>query len=549
MKRRTFLAFPFTVSVEACGGGANLFNSNQPPIAVTPFPPEAPPVTIDVEGWRPRYHYSPQRNWMNDPNGLVFFEGKYHLYYQYNPDGSEWGNISWGHAVSSDLVSWREQPVAIQASDRLMAFSGSAVVDADNTSGFAPASSGRPAIVAFFTGFDPVTKIQSQHVAYSLDSGQSYTRYAGNPVIDIGSTEFRDPKVFWHAPTGRWVMLVVAALQQQVWIYTSSNLKSWTKVSTFGPAGSAAGNIWEVPDLFQLSIDGDSSRTRWVLIVSVNHGSLWGGSGVQYFIGDFDGTRFVADEHDTIGATTPQASLANITLWADHGRDFYAPITFSNVPDARVIWLGWMSNWQYAASIPTDPWRGQQSLPRQLGLTQTPRGLRLRQRIIAEVLALLEPEAHFTQTDLRASELAAAVSAAGPAARRLVARMTVSPHGLRSPVGIELFAGGGERVRAGFDPASNTFFVDRTTRQPRFAGQSERHDAVRLFSDDDIFFEVWIDGSTLEMFADDGTVVLSDLVYPAHADTGVAVFFGAEDPVVRSFELQGVRPTMTLPAA
>ena len=502
--------------------------------------PSSPLPLSESEAWRPRFHYTPQRHWMNDPNGLVFFGGEYHLYYQYNPLAAQWGHISWGHAVSTDLVSWRELPVAIAATERVMAFSGSIVVDHDNSGGFAPPGATSPALVAFFTGFDPISKIQSQHLAYSLDRGRHYTPFAGNPVIDIGSTEFRDPKVFWYPQTQQWVMLVVAALEQAVWFYTSTNLKEWKEVSTFGPAGSAANNIWEVPELFELAVDGNPARTRWVLVVSVNHGALWGGSGVQYFIGSFDGRQFVADPAGTIDALTPppgeliadfegnelptgwqitgnafgrgpvagalagqwhvsghlgrgmmssfhggdgstgtltspaftitrpfisfliaggrtyltrlelrignqvlrhasgddtetlkwkswnvsdllgqsavlravdeatgawghlsldhivmgdapvaQPDMAHITLWADHGRDFYAPITFANMPDGRVLWLGWMSNWDYARVLPTQPWRGQQSAVRELSLLSTPRGLRLAQRMAAEVRALV----------------------------------------------------------------------------------------------------------------------------------------------------------------
>jgi sucrose-6-phosphate hydrolase SacC (GH32 family) len=236
-----------------------------------------------------------------------------------------------------------------------------------------------------------------------------------------------------------------------------------------------------------------------------------------------------------------QPDPARITLWADHGRDFYAPITFSNMPEDRVVWLGWMSNWAYAAAVPTDPWRGQQSLPRQLELTRTPRGLRLRQRVVDEVRALLEPQAHLSLSGLRGSELAALIAEAAPIGRRLMARFAVPVKGLKSPVGIELLKGA-EAVRLGYDPEKNTFFVDRTTKQPKFSGQSERHDAERLVDDEDVVLEVWIDGSTLELFADGGTVVISDLVYADHAAVGVSVFYGPEDPIVQTFEVQAVSP-------
>ncbi len=665
------------------------------------------PIVSESEAWRPRYHYTPRRHWMNDPNGLVHFDGEYHLYYQYNPLGDQWGHISWGHAVSPDLTSWQELPVAIPATERVMAFSGSVIVDHHNSGGFAPDGSHTPALVAFFTGFDPVTKIQSQHLAYSLDLGRSYTAYAGNPVIDIGSTEFRDPKVFWHEPTQRWVMLVVAALLQEMWIYTSTDLKAWRKVSTFGPAGSAANNIWEVPELFELPVHagvspaGEPPRKRWVLVISVNHGALWGGSGVQYFVGDFDGTRFVADTHEVgdvfaplthppgeliadfegeqlpagwcidgrafghgpvagalegqfhvsghlgrglmnsfhggdaatgtlsspeftltrpcisfligggssyltrlelrvddqvvhhasgndnevlrwkswdvtallgrravlravdeatgsgghllldhiVMGDTPvlQPDLADITCWADHGRDFYAPITFANMPDGRVLWMGWMSNWDYARVLPTQPWRGQQSGPRQLDLVPTPRGLRLRQRMADEVRALIDPVPLLALQNVRAADAQVALSNAAPAARQLLAQLRFSVAAVREALGFEVFKGPAAAVRVGYDPGRRSFFVDRSTRSPEFTGQSERHDGARVLDTPEITLEIWADGSMLEVFADGGTVVLSDLVYADPVATGVALFHGAEDPLLQSLELHRVRPTMFTP--
>lgn len=632
---------------------------------------------------------------MNDPNGLVHFAGEYHLYYQYNPLGDQWGHISWGHAVSRDLVSWQELEVAIPATDEVMAFSGSVIVDHDNASGFAPEGSIAPPMVAFFTGFNPQTKIQSQHVAYSLDRGRTYTPYAGNPIIDIGSKEFRDPKVFWHAPTRRWVMLVVAALRQEMWIYTSINLKDWTRTSTFGPAGSAANNIWEVPDLFELPVDGDAARTRWVLVISVNHGSLWGGSGVQYFIGDFDGARFTQDPsaaglavqaptgdliadfdggglpagwhssgtafgpgpvsgaldgqqfvsghlgpgvmnsfhggdrstgtlsspsfvitrpwlnfkiaggrsaltrlelrvgqrvvHQASGDDTEvlkwrswdvsafvgqeavlhavddatgawghllldhvvmsdmpmeQVSNSDITLWADHGRDFYAPITFSNVPDGRVLWLGWMNNWDYARDLPTQPWRGQQSGVRELGLVSTSRGLRLRQRMAAEFRDLIDASPWLVVRQQPATGIDKTLQALVPSSRHYVVRLELSSENLSAPVGLELFKDRAGSVKVGFDPGSNRFFIDRRSSTWRFAGYSERHEALRCSDALHITLEIWVDGSTIECFADDGTVVLSDLVYTAPDAMRIGLFHGVEDPQIQLLDLRPVRAVM-----
>ena len=243
---------------------------------------------IAQPGWKaaPAFHFAPARNWMNDPNGLVYYEGEYHLFYQYNPHGDRWGHMSWGHAVSRDLITWTELPVALPETD-IMAFSGSAVIDWTNSSGFG--RNGKPPMVAFYTGFDPKTKNQSQYVAYSNDRGRTFTRHG--KVLDIGSTEFRDPKIFWHAPTRRWVMLVVRAVENKLSIYTSTDLKAWTHASDFGPAG-ARGKNWECPDLFELPIKGGApGETRWVLGINLGDNGVAGGSGGQYFVGDFDGRR------------------------------------------------------------------------------------------------------------------------------------------------------------------------------------------------------------------------------------------------------------------
>lgn len=254
----------------------------------------SPALAADPESdpFRPEIHFSPAQHWINDPNGPVWFDGQYHLFFQHNPEGSQWGNMSWGHAVSTDLVRWEERPLAIPYSEREHIFSGSVVVDERNTSGFG--APGRPALVAAYTSWDPVTGIQAQSLAYSRDAGSTWTRYEGNPVLDLGSREFRDPKVFWYDEGGYWVMAVVLATDRVVQLYRSDDLTAWTHLSDFGPA-NAVGGVWEMPDLFELPVDGDPEDTRWVLVVNLNPGAVAGGSGAQYFVGDFDGTTFTAE--------------------------------------------------------------------------------------------------------------------------------------------------------------------------------------------------------------------------------------------------------------
>ncbi|WP_406110520.1 GH32 C-terminal domain-containing protein [Streptomyces sp. NBC_01003] len=256
------------------------------------------------ETYRPQFHFTPQKNWMNDPNGLLYYKGEYHLFYQYNPNGNSWGDMSWGHAVSTDLVHWKQLPLALSHDDKEMVFSGSAVVDRDNTTGFGTKQN--PPMVAIYTSLDKATGIQAQALAYSTDRGRTWTKYRGNPVLDIGSKEFRDPKVQWYAPTKSWLMTVSLSTEHKVRFYSSKNLKDWNLLSEFGPAG-ATGGVWECPDLFPLPVDGDKKRTKWVLVVNLNPGGIAGGSGAQYFVGDFDGKKFTAE--DTGSYTPPPGTV------------------------------------------------------------------------------------------------------------------------------------------------------------------------------------------------------------------------------------------------
>ena len=294
------------------------------------------------EKYRPQFHFTPIRNWMNDPNGLLYYKGKYHLFFQHNPQANVWGNMSWGHAVSTDLYSWQELPVAINCTPTSGIFSGSAVVDYNNTSGFGTTEN--PPIVAIYTEHQNDESNQSQCLAFSVDEGLTFTKYEANPVLDINLPNFRDPKVSWI--DGQWIMTLALPQEFKISFYSSPNLKEWTHLSDFGPAAEVGG-IWECPDLFQI---GD----KWVLIVSLNPGGFQIGSGTQYFVGQWNGKEFIADDVQT--------------RWIDYGRDNYAGVTFSNAPDNKRIFLGWMSNWDYAVKVPTDPWRSAMTVPRELSL-------------------------------------------------------------------------------------------------------------------------------------------------------------------------------------
>lgn len=288
--------------------------------------------------YRPEFHFTPEKNWTNDPNGLVYFDGEYHLFYQYNPYANKWGHMSWGHAVSKDLKSWEHLPVAIEEyvdakGDSVMIFSGSAVVNGDS-------------IIAIYTSHKPTH--QTQSIAYSVDKGRTFKRYEGNPVLDIGRKDFRDPKVFWHEPDKKWVMAVVVPDMHKVQLHASKDLKHWNLLSDFGPLGDTT-KIWECPDLFPL---GD----KWVMLLSNSHPQGGPYVGMQYFVGDFDGTTFTADDPD------------QYPLYVDYGKDFYAGVTFNNEPNGRRIMIGWANNWAYAGDLPTTPWKGAMAFPRELSL-------------------------------------------------------------------------------------------------------------------------------------------------------------------------------------
>lgn len=295
--------------------------------------------TTNREKFRPAYHHTPQYGWMNDPNGMFYKDGEWHLYYQYNPYGSLWENMTWGHSVSKDLVHWEALPLAIEADALGTIFSGSCVVDKDNTAGF-----GKNAVIAFYTS---AGEAQTQSMAYSTDGGRTFNKYGKNPVVTFNAPDFRDPKVFWYDGTNRWIMMLAVGQEMQIW--SSANLKDWQKESSFGSEYGNHGGVWECPDLLKI-------EDKWVLICNINPGGPFGGSATQYFVGDFDGHKFTCE------------SMPKVTKWLDYGKDHYATVSFSNAPDGRTVVLAWMSNWQYANQVPTRQFRSANSIARDLAL-------------------------------------------------------------------------------------------------------------------------------------------------------------------------------------
>lgn len=468
-----------------------------------------------TEAWRPSFHFTPERHWINDPNGLVWFDGEYHLFYQHNPFGNGWGHMSWGHAVSPDLLHWHELPVAIAEDERVSIYSGSVVVDEGNTGGFA--GPGQTALVAAYTGCLRVpTGGQAQELAFSTDRGRSFTPYAHNPVLDLGRRDFRDPKVFWHAPSARWVMVVVLPDEHQILFYASADLKAWREISRFGPAGEAEG-IWECPDLFQIPIEREdgqlSGETRWLLKVDSFSGHI-GGTGAQVFIGHFDGERFVEDKD---AAPAPR--------WVDHGSDFYAALSWNHLPAThdRPVWLGWMSNHRYAGKLPTQPWCGAMSLPRELALRHTASGLRVAQRPIAALAGLRGVRINVGAHSLSNQRVDWPMQ--GQALE-----LQLSIEALASgEAGLELLCGDGHCTRVGYNAAAQAVFIDRSR-----SGTAPEGDA--LFAGRrsapvtppapgrPLRLQVFVDACSVELFADQGLAVITELVLPRPASTAVATY-------------------------
>jgi len=465
--------------------------------------------TAFAEQHRPQFHFSPDSMWMNDPNGMVYYEGEYHLFYQHYPDSTVWGPMHWGHAVSTDLVHWEHLPIALYPDSLGYIFSGSAVVDWNNTSGLGTTEN--PPLIAIFTHHDPegaeagTDTYQYQSIAYSTDNGRSWTKYQGNPVVpNPGIRDFRDPKVFWHGPSEKWVMIFAAA--DRVRLYTSLDLKSWEFASEFGADAGSHGGVWECPDLFELPVQG-TDESRWVLLLSINPGGPNGGSATQYFLGDFDGKTFTNDN-------PPET-----TLWVDYGKDNYAGVTWSDVPeeDGRRLFIGWMSNWQYANVVPTDRWRSAMTVPRSLHLVETEAGIRLVNRPVQELQQLRSEELSFSDQQTLSLEK--------PMVELLleVEKTADWPE----EFGVRLSNEQGEEVLIGYETASNQYFIDRTQAgktdfNEHFA--QERHYAPRISTGETITLHLLVDVASVELFADGGLTVLTDIFFPAEDFTTVAFY-------------------------
>lgn len=469
------------------------------------------------EKYRPQIHFTPPSGWMNDPNGMVYYEGEYHFFYQHYPEASVWGPMHWGHAVSKDLIHWEHLPIALYPDSLGYIFSGSAVVDWKNTSGFGTEQN--PPLVAFFTyhnmeiekagGID----VESQGIAYSLDKGRTWIKYDKNPVIkNPGIRDYRDPKVFWHEDSQHWIMSI--ASQQVIRFYHSKDCINWSFMSDFGEGVGNHDGVWECPDLFPLKVKG-TDETKWVLIVNINPGGPNGGSAAQYFVGDFDGKKF----------TSPQTS----TQWMDYGKDNYAGVTWSDAPDNRRILIGWMNNWQYAGEKPAITWSGAATLPREMGLVKDQSGYLLTSEPVKELQVIkgtrveIEPmvvDRSFVVSDLIPFDKA-------PVEIKLTFNQpTKAEPSTASRYGVTLKNEKGEYIAIGYDNVKKVFYIDRTNSvgevfSDKFAGV---HSAPYTVDTAETEWTLVVDVASVELFAAGGRVVMTDVFYPSELFNTIELF-------------------------
>ena len=424
--------------------------------------------TTNREQYRPLYHHTPAYGWMNDPNGMFFKDGVWHLYFQHNPYGSQWENMTWGHSTSTDLIHWTFQGDPIQPDAWGAIFSGSSVVDKNNTAGF-----GENAIVALYTS---AGENQTQSMAYSTDNGKTFTKYDGNPIITSNVPDFRDPHMFWNEDIKKWNMILAAG--QQMNIYSSDNLKDWKFESSFGAEYGSHGGVWECPDLMKMKVRG-TDKEKWMLVCNINPGCPFGGSATQYFVGDFDGHKFTCE------------SKPEVTKWMDYGKDHYATVTFDNAPNGRHVALAWMSNWQYANQVPTMQYRPANSIPRDLGL--------------------FEYKGNTYCSVTPSEEITAARSKKPSKSLSEACEMVVN---LKGDATITLSNSKGEKVVMTYKAKDETFSMDRT-----LSGKTDFSSDFAAITTAPVYgkmnkLRIFIDKSSIEVFDNDGKMAMTNLVFP-----------------------------------
>ncbi|MGL4992805.1 MAG: GH32 C-terminal domain-containing protein [Bacteroidales bacterium] len=455
--------------------------------------------TFDItnrEKFRPAFHHTPLYGWMNDPNGMFYKDGKWHLYYQYNPYGSKWQNMTWGHSLSSDLVNWEHQPIAIRPDALGSIFSGSCTIDKENTSGF-----GKDAVIALYTS---ASTSQMQSIASSQDNGKTFDIYSGNPIITL-ETEARDPKVFWNEKTKEWNLILAHALDHEMLIFSSADMKNWDLLSSFGKGLGAQDGVWECPDLFELPVKG-SNKTKWVLICNINPGGPFGGSGTQYFIGEYDGKTFKVDLDKN--GNVP-------TKWLDYGKDHYATVSWDNAPSNRRTVIGWMSNWEYAAEVPTLQFRSANTLPREIALFTAPDGEIYASSAPSPELLSLRGE--LVQSANKTTIVDNKQSYTLPITNDGVCEIVLEADAKKSKEFIiELSNNEADKVLMTYNSQSRTLSFDRT--QSGIVDFSESFPAVTVTptyeNNGRISLRIFIDRSSIELFEKDGRFVMTNLVFP-----------------------------------
>ena len=426
--------------------------------------------TSNREKYRPLYHHTPPYGWMNDPNGIFYKDGVWHLYFQYNPFGSQWENMNWGHSTSRDLIHWTYEGVPIQPDALGVIYSGCCVVDKDNVAGF-----GKNAVIAFYTS---AGTSQTQSIAYSLDNGKTFTKYAGNPIVTSNVPDFRDPKVFWNEDTQLWNLILAAG--QQMSIYSSKNLKDWTFESHFGEGYGNHDGVWECPDLIKMG-------NKWVLLCNINPGGPYGGSATQYFVGHFDGHKFTCE------------SAPTITKWLDYGKDQYATVTFNNAPNGRIVAIPWMSNWQYGNHVPTLQFRSANGLPRELGLFSYQGESYISVKPSPEVFKAFSNK---TSTKLQPASYIEVTNIKGNAS-------------------ITLKNNQNEEVVMVYDAKKGTFSMDRDQ-----SGVSEFSSEFKAITTSPTYgaisgLQIFVDKSSIEVFDVDGKMAMTNIVFPTSPYTDV----------------------------
>ena len=479
--------------------------------------------TSNREKYRPAYHHTPLYGWMNDPNGMFYKDGKWHLYYQHNPYGSKWQNMTWGHSVSTDLVSWEHLPLAIEPDGLGAIFSGSCAIDRENTAGY-----GENAVVAMYTS---AAKSQIQSLAGSKDGGLTFEKYSGNPVLPLES-EARDPNMFWNPETKEWTLILAHALDHEMLIFTSPDLKTWTLQSAFGKGLGAQEGVWECPDLFELNVPG-SKKSKWALICNINPGGPFGGSAAQYFIGDFDGKTFRAD-------TDRNGNVP--TKWMDYGKDHYATVSWSDAPDNRRVVIGWMSNWEYAAEVPTNQFRSANTLPRELKLFKGTDGdLYLASAPASELLGLRgtaiaeSGKASLGKTDLNFTI---------PADTEGLCEITASfDAGKKSKVELTLSNKVGEKVIMTYDAATRTMAFDRTG--AGLSDFSQSFPAVTVAptreNNGKIELRIFVDRSGIVLFGNDGQFVMTNLVFPTSPYLNLSIAAPEGSARLNNLKIYGIK--------